>query len=193
MNIPKTKDRMLLGIIAGGLVFMVQSMFDYASAKRGISKRTYWTTASGVWVNSRRQAQKWNGQLLGAWMTFGLNTINGILLVWMFTKAGLNKWALKGVITSSAFGATVNAILSGFDNNKVAPKDSNSNLSYALTHIITGLVASWCIVTFGDKSIFNERRVTADSTAIAKKESTAPSYIDSGSVNKEEVNPAYFQ
>jgi len=96
MSIPKTKDRMLLGIIAGGLVFIVQSSFDYMSVKGGISKRSYWTTAAGVWVNSRRQADKWNGQLLGAWMTFGLNLINGIFMVWMFTKAGLNKWALKG-------------------------------------------------------------------------------------------------
>lgn len=157
MNIPKTKDRMLLGIIAGGLVFIVQSLFDYVSVKNGISKRSYWTTAAGVWVNSRRQAGKWNGQLLGAWMSMGLNLLNGIFMVWMFTKVGLNKWAVKGVVSASAFGASVNALLSGFDHNKIAPKDSNSNLSYALTHIITGLVASWSIVTFGDKSLFNER------------------------------------
>ncbi|MCO1604667.1 hypothetical protein [Desulfosporosinus nitroreducens] len=86
MNIPKTKDRMLLGIISGGLVFIVQSLFDYMSVKRGISKRSYWTTAAGVWVSSRWQAGKWNGQLLGAWMTFGLNLVNGIFMVWMLPK-----------------------------------------------------------------------------------------------------------
>lgn len=66
MNIPKTRDLMLLGIISGGLVFIVQSLFDYASVKSGISKRSYWTTAAGVWVSSKRQVKKRNGQLLGA-------------------------------------------------------------------------------------------------------------------------------
>lgn len=190
MNIPKTRDRMLLGIISGGLVFIVQSLFDYASVKRGISKRNYWSTVAGVWVNSKRQVKKRNGQILGAWMTFGLNTINGIFMVWIFTKAGLNKWAIKGVISASAFGATVNAILSGFDHNKVAPKDSDSNLSYALTHVVTGLVASWSIVTFGDKSLFNERRAIAVTTQGKSVSSTIPSYLDGGSVD-EEAYPAF--
>ncbi|MDO0822574.1 hypothetical protein [Desulfosporosinus nitroreducens] len=168
-------------------------MFDYMSVKRGISKRSYWTTAAGVWVSSRWQAGKWNGQLLGAWMTFGLNLVNGIFMVWMFTKVGLNKWAVKGVVSASAFGATVNALLSGFGNNKIAPKDTSSNLSYALTNIITGLVASWSIVTFGDKTLFNERRVIADTTKTKSSySSTIPSYIDGRSVNKEEADP-YMQ
>ncbi|SHH15634.1 hypothetical protein [Desulfosporosinus lacus] len=190
MNIPKTKDRMLLGILAGGLVFIVQSIFDYASVKNGISKRSYWTTAAGVWVNSRRQAGKWNGQLLGAWMTMGLNLLNGIFMVWMFTKVGLNKWAVKGVVSASAFGATINALLSGFDHNKVAPKDSNSNLSYALTHIVTGLVASWSIVAFGDKSLFNERRVIADT---AKKKSTSSLPNNFEDVVNKEAEPIFWQ
>lgn len=190
MNIPKTKDRMLLGIIAGGLVFIVQSMFDYASVKSGISKRSYWSTAAGVWVNSKRQVKKRNGQILGAWMTFGLNTLNGIFMVWVFSKAGLNKWALKGVISASAFGAIVNALLSGFENNKVAPKDSNSNLSYALTHIITGLVASSCIAAFGDKSLFNERRVIAD-TVNEKSTLSIPTYINDVVYN--EAEPIFLQ
>ena len=189
MKIPKTKDRMLLGILAGGITFVIQSLFDYTSARQGISKRSYWTTAAGVWVSSRRQAQKWDGQLLGGWMTFGLNVLNGIFMVWMFTKAGLNKWAIKGMVTASAFGSAVNALLSGFDNNKVSPKDGSSNLSYALTHIISGLVASWSIITFGDKSLFNERI-----PIIATKEespSVTPSYVD-GSVPNETC-PTYMQ
>ncbi|MCO1604666.1 hypothetical protein [Desulfosporosinus nitroreducens] len=109
------------------------------------------------------------------------------------TKVGLNKWAVKGVVSASAFGATVNALLSGFGNNKIAPKDSSSNLSYALTNIITGLMASWSIVTFGDKTLFNERRVIADTTKTKSSySSTIPSYIDGRSVNKEEADP-YMQ
>lgn len=59
---------MLLGILAGGLGFVVQTLFDFVSYQQKISKRRYWTTATGVWVSSSRQANKWNGQLLGAWM-----------------------------------------------------------------------------------------------------------------------------
>ncbi|AET69909.1 hypothetical protein Desor_4500 [Desulfosporosinus orientis DSM 765] len=165
MKIPKTKDRMLLGILSGGLAFIVQSAFDYASYKKNISKRSYWSTAAGVWVKSKRQAKKWNGQLLGAWMSFGLNVLNGIFMVWSLTKAGLAKWPLKGVMLGSITGAITNALLSGFANNKVAPKDSNSTLSYALTNAITGIVAAWAIVTFGDESLFNERRVIAHTSA----------------------------
>lgn len=160
--IPKTKDRMLLGIVAGGIAFIVQSLFDYASHKQNISKRPYWTTAAGVWVKSNRQAKKWNGQLLGAWMTFGLNAVNGMFMVWSLTKVGLNKWPIKGIVFGSITGSITNALLSGFANNKVAPKDSNSTLSYALTNAITGLVAAAVIVKFGDESLFNERRVIAD-------------------------------
>lgn len=189
MNIPKTKDRMLLGIFAGGLAFIVQSLFDYASFKQHISKRPYWTTAAGVWVKSSRQAKKWNGQLLGAWMTFGLNTLNGIFIVWGLTKVGINKWPLKGVVLGSMTGSITNALLSGFAMNKVAPKDSNSVLSYALTNAITGFVAAWAIVTFGDKSLFNERRVIAGISA----EDTLPAMPNEiyGSVVKES-NPNYI-
>lgn len=165
MKIPKTKDRMLLSIFAGGLAFIVQSMIDYVSCKQGISKRSYWSTAAGVWVKSKRQAGKWNGQLFGAWMTFGLNAVNGIFMVWSLTKVGLKKWPIKGVLLGSITGGLTNALLSGFENNKVAPKDSNSALSYALTNAITGFVAAWVIVVFGDQSLFNERRV-ANNTSV---------------------------
>lgn len=185
MNIPKTKDRMLLGVIAGGLAFVIQSMFDYASYKQNISKRNYWSTAAGVWVKSERQAKKWNGQLLGAWMTFGLNVINGIFMVWSFTKVGLNKWGLKGVILGSITGGATNALLSGFQDNKVAPKDSNSTLSYTLTNVITGLVAAWGIVIFGDESLFNERRAIARDTL-----STVP--INTNGSVVEESNSTYI-
>jgi uncharacterized membrane protein YbhN (UPF0104 family) len=186
---PKTSDRLLLAIIAGSLSFIAQSLFDQISTKRKMSKRSYWSIAAGVWVNNRRQVTNWNGQLLGAWMTFGLNTVNGILMVWTFTKVGLNKWPLKGAVVGSAFGATVNAILSGFKNNKVAPKDSNSNLSYALTNIITGFIAAWSITIFGDKSLFSKE--TAKSVTTNQEESLANSNF-TDSVHSEEY-PAYFQ
>ncbi|AFM40827.1 hypothetical protein Desaci_1847 [Desulfosporosinus acidiphilus SJ4] len=188
MNIPKTKDRMLLGILAGGLAFIVQSIFDYTSYKLNISKRPYWTTAAGVWVSSRRQAKQWSGQMLGAWMTFGLNAVNGIFMVWSFTKAGLNKWPLKGIVLGSIAGSITNALLSGFAKNKVSPKDSNSTLSYSLTNAVTGFIASWAIVIFGDKSLFNERRVIANN---AKAESlTVMPYNDSSA---ESSCPTYLQ
>jgi len=182
MLIPNTKDRMMLGILAGGLAFIVQSILDYVSYKQNISKRPYWTTAAGVWVKSNRQAKKWNGQLLGAWMTFGLNAVNGIFMVWSFTKAGLNKWPIKGIVLGSLTGGITNALLSGFAKNKVAPKDSNSTLSYTLTNAITGLVVAWGIKTFGDESLFNERRAIAEDTLSAmsmdiKVKESQPTYI----------------
>jgi L-lactate permease len=189
VKIPKTKDRLLLGIIAGCISFIAQTAFDQLSTKRKMSKRSYWSTAAGVWVNNRRQVTNWNGQLLGAWMTFGLNTVNGILMVWTFTKVGLNKWPLKGAVVGSAFGATVNALLSGFKNNKVAPKDSNSNLSYALTNIITGFIAAWSITIFGDKTIFN-KKLAKSVTTNQEETLTHPDFIDS--VHNQDYT-TYFQ
>lgn len=189
MNIPKTKDRMLLGILSGGLAFIVQSVFDYISFKQNISKRNYWSTAAGVWVKSQRQAKSWNGQLLGAWMSFGLNVMNGIFMVWSFTKAGLKMWPIKGAVLGSITGGITNALLSGFADNKVAPKDSNSTLSYALTNAITGIVAAWSIMAFGDESLFNERRIVAV-TSGEDTLSTKPMNINESVV--EESNPTYF-
>jgi len=122
-------------------------------------------------------------------MTFGLNTVNGIIMVWMFTIVGLKKWPLKGIVTGSAFGATVNAILSGFQTNKVAPKDSNSNLSYALTNILTGFVAAWSITIFGDKTMFS-KKIAKNVTTNQDELLTHPDFING--VHNQDY-PTYLQ
>ncbi|GAB6154269.1 hypothetical protein JCM17380_30190 [Desulfosporosinus burensis] len=75
----KINDRIYLGMISGTVGLITLTLIDAISSRIGISQRAYRTTASGVWVSSRRQAEKWEGQLLGVIMNLGLCMVGGVL------------------------------------------------------------------------------------------------------------------
>lgn len=151
----KINDRIYLGMISGTAGLVILTLIDVISSQMGISQRAYRTTAAGVWVSSRRQAEKWQGQLLGVMMTIGLSMVGGVLGVKLLISYGRDKLVPKGLFLGVTFGSIVTGILSGFPSNKVRPKDAVSNLSYLLSHAAFGLVSIFTAAKIGDKSLFD--------------------------------------
>ena len=151
----KINDRIYLGMISGAAGLVALTLVDVISSKMKISQRAYRTTAAGVWVSSRRQAEKWPGQLLGVIMNLGLSMVGGFSVVTMLTKYGRDRLVPKGIFFGVTFGAVMTAMLSGFANNKVKPKDALSNLSYIVSHAAFGLVSVFTAAKIGDNSLFD--------------------------------------
>jgi hypothetical protein len=172
----KINDRIYLGMISGIAGLVALTTIDVISSKMGISQRAYRTTAAGVWVSSRRQAEKWQGQLLGVFMNIGISMVGGVLGVKLLTSYGRDKLVPKGLFFGVTFGAIVTGILSGFPNNKVRPKDAISNLSYLLSHAVFGLVSIFTAAKIGEKSLFdtppeNDYSKPTEKTTEQRKES----------------------
>lgn len=151
----KIKDRITLSILAGGVGTVLQTAVDVISSKLGISQRSFRTTAAGVWVSSRRQAESWQGQLLGSIMNIGLSMVGAFGLISLLTKYGRDKIVLKGLFLGTSFGAVVNALLSGLINNKVKPKDAASNLSYLVSNAVFGVTTALIASKIGHESLFD--------------------------------------
>jgi len=151
----KINDRILVGMLSGTAGMVALTLFDVVSAKMKISQRAYRTTAAGVWVSSRREAEKWSGQLLGVMMNIGLSMVGGVGVVKMLTTFGRDKLVPKGIFFGATFGSITTSILSGFASNKVKPKDAMSNLSYLLAHAVFGLVSTFTAAKIGDDSLFD--------------------------------------
>lgn len=151
----KINDRIYLGIVSGAVGFLAQNLIDTMASRMKISQRSYWSTAAGVWVSSRRESQKWTGQFLGALMNLGLSMVGGVSVVAILSKYGRDKLAPKGIFFGVTFGAMITALLSGFASNKIKPKDAKSNLSYILANAAFGLTSTLIAAKLGADSLFD--------------------------------------
>jgi hypothetical protein len=151
----KIKDRMTLGIVSGLFGTILKIASDEVFLRTKISQRSFRETASGVWVSSRRQAKNPYGQLLGAIMDLGLGMVGSVAQVQILSKTGKDDLFTKGAFFGVTFGATITAMLSGFNTNKVKPKDSKSNLSYLISNTIFGLGATYSAALLGDESLWD--------------------------------------
>ena len=150
----KVNDRIFLGMISGTVGFVALTLIDVISSRMKISQRSYRTTAAGVWVSSRREADKWPGQLLGVMMNIGLSMVGGVSVVKILTTYGRDKLVPKGLFFGATFGSIVTAMLSGLSNNKVKPKDAWSNLSFMISHFAFGLASIFTAAKLGDDALF---------------------------------------
>ena len=151
----KINDRIYLGMISGTVGFVAMTIIDIISSRMKISQRSYRTTAAGVWVSTRRQAEKWPGQLLGVMMHIGLSMVGGVSVVKLLTTFGRDKLVPKGLFFGATFGSIITSVLSGLSNNKVKPKDAWSNLSYMISHFVFGLATIFTAAKLGDDSLFD--------------------------------------
>lgn len=151
----KINDRIYLGMISGTVGFVALTLVDFISSRMKISQRSYRTTAAGVWVSSRGQAEKWPGQALGVMLNIGSSMMGGVFVVKMLSTFGRDKLLPKGLFFGTTFGSFITAILSGLSNNKVKPKDAWSNLSYMASHFAFGLATIFTAAKIGDDSLFD--------------------------------------
>ncbi|EGW37727.1 hypothetical protein [Desulfosporosinus sp. OT] len=155
----KIKDRHILGIVSGLCGSVVKTVIDEVSLRNKISKRSYRETAAGVWVNSRREATSWKGNVLGGMMDAGLSMLGGIIKVNLLSKNGRDHYIAKGAFYGVTYGSIVGALMSGFSTNKVKPKDAASNLSYVLCNAAYGMVTTVVASHIGDDSIFDSQPI----------------------------------
>ncbi|WP_449240660.1 hypothetical protein [Desulfoscipio gibsoniae] len=155
----KIKDRVVLGVISGLTGNFVKTLIDEASLRKKISKRSFRSTAAGVWVNKKSEAINYKGQILGGIFDFGMATLGAIGIVHLFSKTGRDHVLTKGVLSGITIGSTISALLSAFPQNKVKPKDAMSNLSYMAAHAAYGIVASIIVTKLGDSSLFDSEPI----------------------------------
>lgn len=151
----KIKDRITLGIVSGLVGTILKTASDEVFLLKKISKRSFRETASGVWVSSRREARSPYGHILGQIMDLGLGMVGAVGQVYLLSKTGKNNLLAKGSFFGITFGATITAMLSGFNTNKVKPKDARSNLSYVISNAIFGLGTTYTASLLGDESLWD--------------------------------------
>ncbi len=151
----KVKDRYVLGIIAGLTGNTVKMAMDEIALRLKLSQRSFRSTAAGVWVDKKKQADSPLGQVLGGLLDFGLASIGGIATVHILTKTGRDHLLIKGLTSGIAIGSVTTSLLSALPTNKVSPKDAASNLSYMLSHVAYGLVTTGMAAYLGHPSIYD--------------------------------------
>lgn len=149
------KDRFTLGIVAGLAGNVIKMALDEISLRKKISQRSFRSTAAGVWVNKKKQADSPLGQLFGAIIDFGFASMGGVAMVYFLSKTGRDSLLLKGAASGVAIGSLITFLLSIFPVNKVAPKDAPSNLSYMASHIVYGLTTTAVAAYLGHPSIYD--------------------------------------
>lgn len=154
-RVKKIQDRITLGIVSGLIGTILKTAMDEVFLRNKISKRSFRETASGVWVSSRREAKSPYGQILGQIMDIGLGTVGAVAQVQILSKTGKNNLPAKGAFFGITFGALITAMLSGFNTNKVKPKDALSNLSYIISNTIFGLSTTYAVSLLGDESLWD--------------------------------------
>ncbi|WP_243441120.1 hypothetical protein [Dethiobacter alkaliphilus] len=122
-----------------------------------LSKRSFRSTAAGVWVSKEKEATNVNGQLLGLLFDFGLGSIGGIGTTYLLSKTGRDHVIPKGVLAGITVGSTITALLSVFPNNKVKPKDAASNLAYMFSHALYGITTTALVAKMGHASLFDPK------------------------------------
>ena len=153
----KINDRILLGLIAGLGGNLVKTAIDEASLSLKLSQRSFRSTAAGVWVKRKRDAESVHGQVLGGLIDFGMSAVGGIGTVYLLSKTGRDQLLAKGLVSGITIGSTVTGMLSVFPTNKVQPKDAISNLSYMASHAVLGLVTTAIVAKLGDDSLFDAK------------------------------------
>jgi len=146
---------MTLGVVSGIIGTILKMGVDTFFVNKNISKLPFRVTAAGVWVNSKKQASSRNGQILGTIMDLGMGMIGAIGQVSILTKTGRDNLATKSTFFGIAYGSIVTAILSGFNVNKIKPKDATSNLAYVLSHLVYGVGVTYTASLLGDETLWD--------------------------------------
>jgi len=186
--VKKIDDRIYLGLVSGVIGWVFFTLIGKITVKMGVSKRSYPTISAGILVSSRREAEKWSGQLLGTIMNIGLCMVGGVSIVKLLTTFGRDKLVAKGLFFGITFGGAITALLNKLTNKKVVPSDPSSNLSYLLSHAVFGLVSVFSAAKIGDDSLFD---VPPQNDYLRPTEKTTEQIKGSKGPNEKNIQPVY--
>jgi len=150
------KDRIILGMVAGAVGNLAKVAVDEIGMAKGLSDRSYRTTAAGVWVSTHREAVRTEGQVFGAAVDLVMSMIGGIGLVALLSATGKDHHRAKSAFYGLALGEGISAVLSSVLSFKVRAKTARGNLSYMASHLAYGLAAGVTAVALGDPAVFGE-------------------------------------
>ncbi len=171
------RDRIALGVVAGLIGNLAKTAIDELSLRQKISQRSYRSTAAGVLVKKKKDADSPGGQLLGGLFDFGLASLGGVGVVEMLTRTGRDHLITKGVVSGITIGSTVTAALSVAPQNKVGPKDAPSNLSYMAAHAVYGLVTTLVAAKLGDPSLYDTKPTEQEASLPLPDQTSQTQYI----------------
>ena len=149
----KIKDRNTLAIVSGLIGMAGTTLVDGVSRRMNISKRSYREAAAGMFV-SKGETRNWRGQILGVIMSSAVGMLGARYIVNELSRTGRDKLVPKGIFAGITIGA-IATVIPNIIPNRVRPKDAASNLSYVVTNVIFGLMATIAAAMLGDNSLFD--------------------------------------
>jgi len=150
----KIKDRETLAIVSGVIGLGGMTLVDGISRRARISKRSYREAAAGMFL-SKGQAKSSKGQALGLVMNSAVSILGANYIIKRLTQSGRDKLLIKGIVSGTAIGAIATAIPNVVPKNRVKPKDASSNLSYVVSNIVYGMLATFAAAQLGHDSLFD--------------------------------------
>jgi len=104
---------------------------------------------------SKGQAKSSKGQALGLVMNSAVSILGANYIIKRLTQSGRDKLLIKGIVSGTAIGAIATAIPNVVPKNRVKPKDASSNLSYVVSNIVYGMLATFAAAQLGHDSLFD--------------------------------------
>ncbi|MEW6424536.1 MAG: hypothetical protein AB1523_07275 [Bacillota bacterium] len=167
---PKIKDRMILGVIAG-LGGNAAKLLICA-----LLKRAKWVEsmgperAAGMLVSPHRVTQP-EGRVVGFLADGVIACMLGIATVYALSIMGKDKAVIKGAIAGKMMWTTLYGMLGNLGATKIEPVSPKTVLSEFLGHTAFGVLTACLAAGLGDPGLFDGRiPLGASSFFISKKE-----------------------
>jgi len=150
---PKIKDRLVAGLIAGLGANVVKTLIEHVCQSKGLTKETAVKKAAGFFLSSRK-ANTPKGKMVGI---FSDNTIAGFLGVlssYMLTLTGKDYPVLKGMVIGNIFWSTMYGVMAQLGATKVRSNDPRSFLASMLSHTAFGITSHYLLTKIADPDLY---------------------------------------
>jgi len=154
---PKIKDRLFAGVIAGLGANMIKTSIEHTAQALGLTKETGVKKAAGFFLTPRKVGTP-KGKVIGF---LGDNTIAaslGIFTSYLFSFSGKDYPVLKGIVIGNFSWSAMYGIMSQFGATKVRSNDPNTYLISMLSHTIFGITQAYLLTKITDPGLFKPHK-----------------------------------
>jgi hypothetical protein len=177
---PKIKDSILLGFVAGMLGAVPGRLLNKAEFKLGITDSRYEEMAAMLFVN-RKDINKPKGKSVGKIANGLLSSMVGITTTYVLRLTGRDYFLLKGIGVASLAWLGIYGVSSQAKVRK-SKKPSVALLSY-LDHVIFGATTATLVSRLGDDCLFLSK--TIEMNSISKNSFHRPFTQENVKINEE--------